>query len=300
MVAIIDCNTDKRLSVAEYVDLIESTVDVEDHDSVLESAWALRALANDRDFILDSYHEELKRHWKRDSENIFSPQSVRLGSGTNFFIRSNIWLPLLNENEHSMFERQLYSYDLAHDHNFDFVTVGYFGSGYETDLYEYDYDAVNGYVGEQVDLRPGGRHQLHPGRVMVYRGGRDVHVQRVPAEVSISLNLMCTTRRLKSSQQYLFDVRDSRIVNGAGDLTSMRMFLIDLLRHLNDENTVDLLSEFAVHHKPPRSRALAYKVLRDLAPLEAERLANVIPREVAELSELPLVLGSGSRDYSYA
>ncbi|WP_267397246.1 MULTISPECIES: hypothetical protein [unclassified Sphingomonas] len=297
MVSIQDAVVNDALTLAEFIEHVETKVDVDDYDSVVENAWALRALANDRDFVLRGYHEELKRHWQAEAANVQSSQTTRLGAGKGFYVRSNVWLPIA-EGAHAAFERQLYSYDLAHDHNFDFVTVGYFGSGYDTDLYSYDYDAVDGFVGEHVDLEDHGTHKLHPGRVMVYRGGRDIHVQRTPPDVSVSLNLLCTSRRMHKTQQYLFDVTNRTIVNGAGDLCSMRMFVLEILRHVNDQNTIDVLSNFAEKHPSDRSRAYALNVLRDLDADEADRLSCRLPTDVVRLSAKTLVNGAGSRDYS--
>lgn len=297
MVSIQDKTIDKVFTLAEYLDHVETQIDVDDYDSIVENAWALRALANDRDFVLQGYHDELKRHWQSEAANVQSSQTIRLGMGAGYYVRSNIWLPI-PAGVHQPFEKQLYSYDLAHDHNFDFVTVGYFGSGYDTDLYSYDYDSVDGFVGERVDFEEHGTHSLIPGRVMVYRGGRDIHVQRTPPDVSVSLNLLCTSKRMHKTQQYLFDVASGTIVNGAGDLGSMRMFVLELMRHINDPNTVDLLSNFARLHPSERSQAYALNVLRDLDATEADRISTIVPAEVVRLSEKNLVNGAGSRDYS--
>lgn len=296
MVYISDTTSSEVFSVEEYVDYVRRNVDVRDFESVVESASALRSLANNRKFVLDGYHDELKRCWAGASVNENSPQSIVIASERDYFVRTNIWLPV--EERLADFEKSLYSYDLAHDHNFNFVTVGYFGEGYKTDLYTYDYNKVDGYEGEHVDLEAHGRHQLIPGRTMVYEAGRDVHVQRTPAEVSVSLNLMCRNARIEPTQQYIFDVEKSCISRGAGDLTSTRMFLLDLMRAMHDENTIDILQDVAASHRCDRTKAYALRVLRDIRPKDAEYFLTRATSRVAALSMLPLVQGSGSRDYS--
>lgn len=77
------------------------------------------------------------------------------------------------------------------------MTVGYYGPGYETELYQYNPKEVNGYVGETVELEHLGRTKLPNGRVMVYREKVDVHTQFPPAQLSVSLNLMVTRKRRK-------------------------------------------------------------------------------------------------------
>jgi hypothetical protein len=62
------------------------------------------------------------------SNNLYSSQSLNLGFVPNkFYLRANIWLttqslhPINHEGE-----ARLYSYDLPHDHNFDFLASDLF------------------------------------------------------------------------------------------------------------------------------------------------------------------------------
>jgi hypothetical protein len=80
------------------------------------------------------------------------------------------------------------------------MTVGFFGPGYETTIYEYDSSKVTGFVGESVDLRFLETTQLPPGKVMLYRPHADVHAQYPPSELSISLNLMVRDATEKRDQ----------------------------------------------------------------------------------------------------
>lgn len=300
MVHILDAELETSLTLAEYVDYVEGNVDSTDIDSLVEHAWALRALANNRTFVLDEYHNELKACWSGTSINENSPQSIILARTGDFLIRSNIWVPVPPSSVHSDFERNYFAYDLAHDHNFSFVSVGYFGPGYETDLFEYDYASVQGYEGEHVDLVELGRHQLRAGRVMVYRSGKDVHVQFPPEEVSVSLNLMCRAEDTRTAQQYIFDVKNKTITRGAGDVASTRLFLVDIFRTLHDDNTVDLLHQVVSRHRCTRTQAFALNVLSEICPGEMEHFLSSAKSEAIKLSTLPLVYGSGGREYSGA
>lgn len=298
MVFMKDFDCDFSVSVEEYVEFIDENVDVLDINSLIENSWALRALANNRSFVLEHYHLELKNVWNGESINENLPQTIIIAQRPNFYVRTNIWLPLEGVGVQTEFQKSLYSYDLAHDHNFNFVTVGYFGPGYETDLFEYDYHRVQGYEGEVVELEEKGRHQLVPGRVMVYRAGKDIHIQRTPEQLSVSLNLMCRARETRYSQQYIFDVNEKKIVRGAGDLASSRLFLIDLMRHLHNDQTIDILTDFVTSHACPRSRAYALRVLKEICPEEMEYFNSKATSSIVALSNLPLVHGSGSRDYA--
>ena len=46
-------NTDRVMSLPEYVDHIAAEVDVLDQDAVIASADALKALANNQNFLVD-------------------------------------------------------------------------------------------------------------------------------------------------------------------------------------------------------------------------------------------------------
>lgn len=302
MVAMIDTGprAARRMDLAEYMEFVEREVDVDDFDNVVEGAWALRALANDRNFVIDNYHKELKTYWEGYSDNENLPQSVLLAVNRDFYVRTNIWLPVKGTDANADFQRSLYSYDMAHDHNFHFVTVGYFGPGYETDLYRYDQSRVQGYEGELVDLEERGRERLTAGRTMVYEAGRDVHVQHSPEAVSVSLNLMCRPKELASTPQYIFDPREKRIVKGAGDLVSTRLFLLDLCRHLHDEETVNILSDFVADRRCERTRAHALHILRDICPDDMEYFERRATAGTVALSSRSLARGSGTRDHAMA
>jgi len=300
MVTIRDIETTQVMSLDEYVDYVQRHVDVRDYDSIEESAWALRALAGNRSFILDAYHAELKLCATGSTPNEHLPQSIRLHSERDFYVRSNIWLPVTSDDIAPELQRLLYAYDMAHDHNFTFVTVGYFGPGYQTDLYQYEYSKVQGYQGERVELESQGRHQLTPGRTMVYRAGKDIHVQRLPAEVSISLNLMCVDNSAKPTQQFIFDVEKGVLARGAGDETSSRLSLLALLKRFNNDDTPDILDTVLTNHPCERTRASALNVLKEIRPADVCYFEAKASARVRALSDLPLAYGNGSRDYSRA
>lgn len=100
---------------------------------------------------------------------------------------------------------------LPHDHNFDFLTLGYFGPGYWSDYYEYDYGEVTGWRGEAVpSLRRIERSRLEQGKLMLYRAHIDVHAQYAADALSVSLNIMHTTGAQGWLDQYRFDLERRR------------------------------------------------------------------------------------------
>jgi hypothetical protein len=249
----------------------------------------LRALANDRGFLIEFYHKELRALADGNSPNLLSPQSMVFFRSPGFFMRANIWMPENSDVSQRDNERKLYAYDLPHDHNFDFVTVGYAGCGYPTDLYTYDIAKVIGYIGEQVELEDLGRERLSPGRVMAYKANRDIHTQFEPEQVSISLNLIPILERLVKAPQYVFDPKQSRIVAGVSDQVGSRLFLLDFFRHMHDSNSIDLLEGILDRHPCVRTRGQALNILEAIEPEEAERLRRRAAPEVHAYARPDLV-----------
>ena len=158
---------------------------------VLHAAGWLRRLGRNRDFLAERLLAALAaRHRQEDPGNAYGPQVVMLSQlGSEFFLRANAW-PSRDEHVVRASGSGPFVYGLAHDHNFDFLTFGYFGPGYVSDYWEYDHEAVAGAIGETAGLRYIGRQRLKPGKLMHYRAHRDVHSQLPPPALSVSLNVM--------------------------------------------------------------------------------------------------------------
>lgn len=203
------CETDEILELDEYVARM-NRVDCADLDAVLATAPDLKALANNRRFLLDHMIAQLA-DWDRRSTEFqyrYTPNVFVLAQAEQFAVRAVIWPP--GAEDMSEVEKTVFSFELPHDHNFDFMTVGYYGPGYETDLFEYDIANVVGVPGEPVDLRAMGRQRLEPGRVWFFRKGVDIHTQLPPAATSISLNLLLHHPEI--TPQYAFDVERRTIL----------------------------------------------------------------------------------------
>ncbi len=146
-----------------------------------------------------------------ESTLFYSPQSFYIGTGCfadggKYILRGNVWFPPGYSGAVQALEDVVYSYDNCHDHNLDFYTVGYAGPGYVTDLFEYDRDAMSGIAGEAVALRPAGTVRLKLGSVLHFRKGIDIHTQRHPAALSVSVNLLVHDDRIDQRAQYEFDL----------------------------------------------------------------------------------------------
>ncbi len=238
----IQLQTDKRISVEEFIDFVNREIDLETPESIATGAEMFYALAQDKDVVSEKLNARVVDYLSGGALMTNGPQSVVLGIGRGFFIRANIWLPLSSTTVLRSHEERLYSYGNTHDHNFSFMTVGYFGPGYTTDLYEYDVGTVKGHVGEVVDLKDLGRTDLPCGKVMVYREKCDVHTQYPPESLSISLNLMVTSPRSLAMDQYFFDAKKKCIID-MPEFASIhkRASIVALAGAVGNANTIEIL-----------------------------------------------------------
>jgi hypothetical protein len=300
MALIWDIESDETLDVKDFIEHVQETAVPGDLDSLAACVPKFRALANNRTFVLDAFHGELKAFWEGDRRNADQPQSVQIANTPDFYIRANIWLPIPAGARTEKFQKRLYSYEMPHDHNFSFLTVGYFGPGYQTDIYEYEWKDCVGFMGEKANCRHLGRVQLHPGRVMLYREGKDIHIQYAPEEVSVSVNLMGRNNDVRWDQQYIFDVERDQLIGGAGDLVSNRLFLVEVAEHIGDDETVGILHDLVKDYPCPKTKARSIQSLDRLAPEEGERARSNASANVRELAALHLITGNWARSYSGA
>ncbi len=298
MTLIADIDETRSISPDECLELANELITENCVDAIWENAWILRALANERQFLINRYNQRLKAYWGGDERDKYQPQSLELANNNRFYIRSNIWMPLSVQSKTIEFEKKLFAYDIPHDHNFQLLTVGYYGPGYPTDIYEYDCATVVGAVGEKVDISEKTETILSPGRLVFYRQSKDIHVQHLPSEMSVSLNLSLADPDYHLIPQYVFDLTAKTIVGGAGDLHSNRLFLLDVFRSISDENSIEILSDFVRHFECPRTRAVAFQVLEEIKPEASSGLLSTT--DVGNLVFLRenLARGNSAREYS--
>lgn len=277
----------RSASLAECVDHLSAFgFDPEDEESLAHAALWLRRLGNDRTFLGDRLVEDLaQRHREEASDNAYGPQVIMLAPpGGQFFIRANIW-PSLGEHMVRASGGDAFVLGLPHDHNFNFLTLGYFGPGYWSDYYEYDYEAVAGFRGEAVpSLKFIERSRLHEGKLMLYRAHVDVHAQGAADSLSVSLNIMHTTGAQGWLDQYKFDL-EHKTVGGILSPGPTEAFL-KVAVGLGGAEAIDLAHRFARQHPSDRLRLAAWDALAAQAEDLAER--DALWRE-AELAGSRLV-----------
>jgi len=256
--------------------------DPEDEVSVSHAANWLKRLSNDRTFLGDMLLGTLADGGDAFASPMGAHSITLLPPGAGgICILARIW-PSERNHVYRASTASAFGYGTAHDHNFDFLTTGYFGPGTIVDDFEYDYEEVVGWSGEPVALRALGRSRLEPGRLVHYRAHRDIHRENPPAALSVTLSILQLQPAQSWMDHYEFDTDAGCIarVDGHGPSES----LLRIAVALGSEEAVDLAVRFGRHHPSDRMRLEAWHALACAAPDEAAR--DALWREAE---------GSGSR-----
>ncbi len=260
---------------ADLGDLVEALgaggFDPDDEESLAAFAPALASLGRNRRFLGDLVVEELKQDCAGQVErNRYTAQVILLHAAPGYVIRANFW-PAAGDSVVVNSGTAPFFYGVPHDHNFSFLTCGYFGPGYWSDYFEYGYGDVAGAVGERVPLRFVERSRLAEGRVLLYRRLRDVHCQFPPDSLSVSLNILAQSTATDFLDQYRFDL-ERREIAGLVNNNALEA-LLKLAVHLGGGNGRDLAEAFAARHPSERIRFAALEAQASLEPHLAGRLA---------------------------
>jgi hypothetical protein len=262
------------IELGDFVEHCERYVDVNDVDSILAVAPVLKALANNRRMLIDHINKYFSDPSRIEDLNTYSSQSLILEERSDFYIRTNTWTKPTAYRGDDSWERTLYSYDYAHNHNFSLLTVGYFGSGYYTDIYDFDDRDVVGYAGEFVNFEFMERVKLDRGKVLFYRRVKDIHVQLPPDDISVSLNFMPIEKKLGLTEQYSFDLQGKTIRALVGSQIAQQVDMLQLAGCIGDQNTLDLILHVAMKHPNQNTRLGALHAASNLQPAESERFWN--------------------------
>lgn len=271
MPRVIDAVDSAQCGLEECVDgLRASGWNPRDEGSTAHAAEWLRRLGNNSSFLGDILVDEIAgRPSAASVDSAYSPQAIVLsGQEAGFFVRANIW-PAPQDHCFRASGAHNFVYGTPHDHNFDFLTVGYFGPGYRSDYFEYDYDAVDGWRGEEAGLRFVERSALHEGKLMHYRALRDVHSQIPPESMSVSLNILATDPLQGWMDQYGFDLDHgtvSSILNPGSSECLLRIAV-----GLGGGEALDLAEQFGRRHPSDRMRLASFEARSLLLDDAAER-----------------------------
>jgi hypothetical protein len=256
-----DLETDASISLDELINFLDAQGGRVLADDIDAAAMMLRRLYNNRTFLSETLLNQLANPAAFNTMNPYTPQVFMLHRTEHYFIRAAIWTPPAGRTG-----EEIFFYEDPHDHNFELLTLGYEGPGYETVLFEYDHDQVVGDVGEVVNVRFLERTRLSRGRVMLYRDSKDIHVQFPSDDFSISINVVVP--KMQMNRQYSFDM------------------------DLSPETTRAIIRENLMFHTPTVISRLAHDMgvqdvpatLRDFVAstgdLNAQRIADEFIREL--------------------
>ncbi len=272
MPRLIDVADDAAIGLDECAEALATRgFDPADEESLAEAALWLRRLGNNPDFLGDMILAELARRHHDDSfDNAYGPQVLMLARPAtgNCFLRANIW-PSRDEPMMRASGADAFVYGMPHDHNFNFLTLGYFGPGYWSDYYTYDYGSVAGAADEAVALCFTGRERLEQGAIKLYRAHVDVHAQLPADALSVSLNVMHTSGAQGWLDQYRVDLERGKI--GAILSHGASEAFIRIAVGLGGTEAQDLAHRFAAHHPSCRMRLHALDALASVAPDDGAR-----------------------------
>ncbi len=267
------------LDLAEVAARLDETgVDLTDEASIARCASLLAGLAQNRSFLGDRVIAALKTSYTDQlAANRYSAQVFLLHrSPRGFYLRANLW-PAERDAAYTASGPAAFSYGVPHDHNFSFLTAGYFGPGYVSDYYDYDPEAVDGRLSEPLNLQFVERSSLSEGKLMLYRAHHDIHSQLPPESLSVSLNIMDEGEHVPWRDQYIVDLEHGTIAKRP-TLTSSEL-LLRCAVHLTD-NGKDIAEQFAKAHPVPRVRANAIGALA--AVEEGEGRAAMLERGLSD------------------
>lgn len=282
-----NCDGAGPMSLEECVArLDEAGCDLSTTDGVRSAAELLAGLAANRVFLVERAMGELKQRCSgQQAGNRYGAQVLMLARRQRgWFIRANFW-PAAEDPVLQASGPEHYFYHVPHDHNFDFVTVGYWGPGYRSNWYERGEEPLAGVPGEAAGLRLIEQGQLTPGRMLHYRAHRDVHDQLPPGALSISLNIVADQPGAMWRDQYLFDT-GRNVVSGVPTL-SQNEIMLRIAVAMGEGNGVDLAGQWARRHPCDRARWSAWQAL---AGREAEAGRRAV-YERATMEASPLVSG---------
>jgi hypothetical protein len=274
MVVKLDKPVHTVMELSEYKEFVEANVDVLDYDCICETAWALKALANNRRFFGDEINRSLVAFMDGRPFKGHTSNSVVFYNCRDYGIRANIWLPLNEDPIRRLHEATFYGYSGYHDHNFHLVTAGYFGPGYDSDLYEYDRGELKGDPGDVVDLTYKGRIRLAVGDVITYKAFHDIHAQEPPSDVSVSLNLRVHPPELEKRRLFFFDVEAGTVMSPVSNGDERFANYVRMARYLFDENTIEPLLTLAKCHPADAVRRTALEELVALRPNDRNYFAT--------------------------
>jgi hypothetical protein len=254
-----DIKTD--ISFDDFINNINNKLIPGEMSTLQDCATDIQKLANNQEFLIAFVHKELNEFLNFQSKNTHSAQTLVLYGNQKFYFRVNIWPPLSKRQDIAEWQKSIFVYEEPHDHNFSFLTVGYFGGGYDTEIWEYDYNKISGIVGEEVDMKFLEKTSLSKGKAMIYRKSTDIHSQFAPNDYTVSLNVMPFETSLVQNEQFYFDLNKKTITGITPSGATGRYFITELASTLGGDKIYNKLEEISKNHTNPFLRLRCYDAM---------------------------------------
>ena len=241
MAIVLKLENEDRLTLPEFVDHLATTFDIDEADSLIGVAPYFRALANDPDLIACHFNAEIQRvlDAKDEPQPVSSPLS--LASAAQYALQAKIWMPDTLADSLRAPSDQHQNARLAHNHNFNVMTIGYFGPGYFVDLYAFTAKDDRAEIEDSVDLRFTQRALVQKDCAVICREAVDAHAQVAPEALSISLSLSIFSERTSVTDRLVFDPQKSTI---CGHIESSDIYrrasIVRLAGEAGNEQTLEL------------------------------------------------------------
>lgn len=264
-----------KITLDEFLDYVKKNIDFDNLDSIKSAAPMLLKLSNNKDTLPKAICEELKNPDKPFQQgNTYQTSGYILYKNADFIVRAVCWIPDKNRKVLSTeIDPGLLIYEAPHDHDFSFLTVGYYGPGYHTETYEYDYDSVLGEPNENVEMKEIPFNKLNPDQTFFFRAGKEIHLQLPPDDLSISLNFIVRKRgSQRFMDQYWFDLKNKKIVRSLENDTFRRAQTIHVIADLLGQDCVEDFYKIKDSHSCRRTRI---EIMKQLAKFDPESLEKI-------------------------
>lgn len=252
------CRNLEPISFSDFIFFLDKNLDFSSERSISSCITALERLYCNKDFLKDYLVSSISNSLKEfESHNKYNPPSIILADRERFIVRANLWRPTK-----SFKDGDINVYGLAHDHNFNFLSLNYWGPGYESEMYEYNYAQVCGIPGEQCNVDYHGIMNLKQGEIYFYRKNKDIHSQLPPSSPTITINVMEKIDVKNHSRQYIFDLKNKVIKSVYGDFYAKK-YVYDMAFLINSASIDNLLKQLFDETKCSLTKSYLTQRLRD-------------------------------------
>jgi hypothetical protein len=240
------------LGINDAIEEIKARTQDNEPESLLDAAPFLYALGRNRSFLVEALLGQTNCGTDLGLQNT----SLILYHDARLVFRANFWFPRDSFPAAYAWRVNTLGYLIPHNHDFDFLTLGYWGPGYSTSIYECNLEAGKFVsAGDSIDLVFVENTTLPEGKLMFYRAIQDIHLQDHPPAFSISLNVALLPSHQRSGQ-HLFDI-ENKCVRSVLDHSGSQILACKLAGILRDETLLTNLDEIRNRSTDPRILAAA-------------------------------------------